>query len=262
MRDNLILTSALAALMASGGVAAQVAESPAPLAEAEVLPLAQWAYDPVYAGGWSAEAMLDAEVYGPTGEEIGEMENIVVGPDGMIQAIIIEVGGFWDIGDTHVAVPWDQVEIAPRLERVVVPVTEESVEDYGLYGEGGLYGDQTYFTAEDVDQAQVVDDDLVTGPRLWKVSELLDDNVVLEGGVGYGYVRDMIFDEAGSVEAVVVNPDVGYGVAGPYAYPFYGYGYGWRPGLDYYGLPYGREDLADLEPFEYERLEPGFAEIE
>lgn len=42
---------------------------------------------------------------------------------------------------------------------------------------------------------------------------------------------------------------------GLYTYPYYGYGYGWNPGLGYYDLPYAREDIAELEPLDYERFE-------
>ena len=33
------------------------------------------------------------------------------------------------------------------------------------------------------------------------------------------------------------------------------YGYGFRPGYDYYALPYGQEEVAGLEPFDYDRFE-------
>lgn len=45
--------------------------------------------------------------------------------------MVAEVGGFWDIGDTHVAVPWAQVDVQ-SYDRIVVPVTEETVDDYQL----------------------------------------------------------------------------------------------------------------------------------
>ena len=42
------------------------------------------------------------EVYGETGEEAGEVEDLIIGPDGALQAVIVEVGGFLDIGDTQI----------------------------------------------------------------------------------------------------------------------------------------------------------------
>lgn len=64
--------------------------------------LADWNYDELYQPGtWTAERMFDAEVIGLNGDEIGSVENIVIGTGGKAEAIIAEVGGFWDIGDTH-----------------------------------------------------------------------------------------------------------------------------------------------------------------
>ena len=213
--------------------------------------LDEWGYGGLYEGTWAAQQVLDAPVYGPTGDEIGEVENVLVGTNGTVEGIIAEVGGFWDIGDTHVRVPWTEVEVAFENgePRVQVPVTEATVEDYDLYG--GIGG-----------EFRVVDDDDPYTPRGWRATELIDDYVTLGEGQRYGWVEDLVFDQAGRLEAVVV--DAAYGAAyGPYAYPFYGYGYGFRPGYNYYGLPYGEEEVAGMEPFEYERFEGvGEAEVE
>jgi sporulation protein YlmC with PRC-barrel domain len=208
--------------------------------------LDEWGYGGLYEGTWAAQQLLDAPVYGPTGDEIGEVENVLVGTNGTVEGIIAEVGGFWDIGDTHVRVPWSEVEVAWGGEdepRVTIPVTEETVEGYDLYG--GVAG-----------EFRVVDDDDPYTPRSWRVTELIDDYVTLEGGARYGWVEDLLFDQAGRLKAVVV--DAAYGPAyGPYAYPFFGYGYGFYPGYDYYDLPYSEDEIAGagLEPFEYERFE-------
>ncbi len=214
-----------------------------------VVALTEWRYDELYQQGWRGEQLLDAEVYGPTGEEIGDVENVILDGEGRIVSIIAEIGGFWDIGDTHINVPWNQVEVAPNFERVTIPVTEENVEEFGLFGENNL------LTRRQAGQLAEVDDDLATAGRTWKLSELVDDYVTLRGGIGYGYVEDAIFGQDGRLQAVLVNRDVAYGVGGPYAYPFYGYGRGFDPGLDYYEMPYGEGEVADMEPFEYERMD-------
>ena len=248
---KLLTLTAMALVMGSVAPAlAQQAETQAQdtQGQVDVVPgyavgLDQWGYEGLYEeGAWTAEQLLDAEVYGPTGDEIGEVENIVVGTDGAVDALIAEVGGFWDIGDTHVRVPWSEIDVSFENgeANVQVPVTEETVEDYDLFG--GIGG-----------EFRVVDDDEPFTPRGWRVTELINDYVTLEGGVRYGWVEDLVFDEAGRLEAVVV--DAAYGVYGPYAYPYYGYGYGFRPGYPYYELPYGEAEVAELEPFDYEQLE-------
>lgn len=42
-------------------------------------------------------------------------------------------------------------------------------------------------------------------------------------------------------------------MSGPYPYPWRTHP-GWEPGADYYDLPYMRNEIAELGPFDYERL--------
>jgi len=212
----------------------------------------------LYASGISGEALLDADVYGSDGvemtEEIGEVETVLVGPDGRIRAVIVEVGGFLDIGDTHVAVPWDQVDFVAG-DAVSVPLDEERMENYG-----GLYdAETTLFTLQSALEAPVPGfDDVATGARIWRLEELIDDYAVLGSGAGWGFVDDVVIGEDGAILSVVVEPDVSYGVGGPYAYPFMGYEVGWHPGYDYFQIPGDAPRGDDLAVFEADRLRGGW----
>src|SRR5512145_81447 len=88
--------------------------------EAEVVPLADWGYDELYTSGQSVDEMLDADVVGPTGEEIGDVENILFRADGKVLSVIAEIGGFIDIGDTHVSVPWEEVKVSAGGEELTI----------------------------------------------------------------------------------------------------------------------------------------------
>jgi hypothetical protein len=76
---------------------------------------------------------------------------------------------------------------------VEVPVDEDNVPEFSLF-EG--------------------DEEVTTGPRAWRASELLNDYVSLQDSPRYGIVDDIVIDRQGRVQAVVVYPDVTYGVAG------------------------------------------------
>lgn len=182
--------------------------------------------------GWSAEELLDEEVYGETGEVIGEVEDFIVGPDGNILTVVIEGGGFLDIGDSHVAVPWDQVRRVGTAS-ITVPLTDDNLDQYGLFA--GV-------------------DDVTTQPQNWRLRNLIGDYLTLEGGGGYGYVQDVIFSQDGKIEAVVAEPAYGYGYGrAPLAFPYYGAGY--DPYQAYYATPYTQAQLKDVSPFNYGRLE-------
>lgn len=85
----------------------------------------------------------------------------------------------------------------------------------------------------------------------WRISKLIG-GYAYPADAGYDRVEDVVINPAGEVLAVVVDPDVTYGLDGYYAWPFYGFDYGFDPGLDYYEVPYGEDEVAELEPFDYE----------
>lgn len=217
----------------------------------EVIALNSWGYDDIYAEGLSYERMIDdADVLGPTGEEIGDVENVLIDDTGQAVALIAEVGGFWDIGDTHVSVPWSEIEISVGGDEIMIPVREETVDDYWV-GDGA-----GFFFRDEAQSAQVVDDDLQTGANVWKATDLVGDYAYLTGNDAYGYVNDLIFTSDGKLDAVVVNAR-GAGAPGYYAYPYTGYGVGWNPGAARYDMPYARDDIAVIETFEYDRMQRG-----
>lgn len=230
--DKVLMTTAIALVLAVPGVAPASAESQQTTGDGDKIDIVTWAQEDLYTEGWTAEQLFDQEVYGETGEEAGEVEDLIIGPDGALQAAIVEAGGFLDIGDTHYRVPWEDVKLTPDLEGVQIPVTADNVEEYSIFPE---------------------DEEEDAPERGFRASELMNDYVSLADYPGYGMVQDLVFQN-GELTAVVVYPSAGYGVYGPYAYPWRGYGYGWEPGDDYYRLPYTRDEIAELGPFDYDRL--------
>jgi sporulation protein YlmC with PRC-barrel domain len=168
----------------------------------------------VHEKGWTAEQLFEQEVYRETGEEAGEVEDLISGPDGALRAVIVEAGGFLDFGDTHYRVPWEDVQLTPDLEGISVPVSAENMEKYSI------------FLENQEDAAE----------RGFSTRELMNDYLSVTDYPSYGMVQDLVLQD-GELSAIVVYPDVGYGVYGPYAYPWYGYQYGWEPGAEAYELP-------------------------
>ncbi|SFO92543.1 PRC-barrel domain-containing protein [Tranquillimonas alkanivorans] len=236
----LLKTTSAAALLVAAAGAAQAQDD----AMGEIVPLTGWNPDEVAQDAWNISAMMDSEVYGVGGEEIGEVEDVIIGPDGRLVAIVAEVGGFWDIGDTHIGVPWDEVEFGSPYQSVMIPVTEENVEEYDVYEMSGLPGSAL---GEQVTAG--LDDAELT--RAWRASELIGDYARMMGENDerqvYGYVMDMLVDD-GEVVATLVNPTPSYGY-GVYGYPAYtDYGAGWDPGSPYYDMPYTMDDIEGIQP--------------
>ncbi len=199
----------------------------------EITPLTD--YDPTQIeGAWSADNMRDADVLGEDGDTVGYVQNLVLSSDGSVSHVVIETDNWFDLADRAIAVPWENVDLTPEEEGIMVPMDEDEMNDFTLF-------------ADDMTMA--------TEGENYRASDVLDDYVTLDDGTGYGYVTDLIFDQGGALQSVVVSPDVGFGGAdGLYAYPYYGTEFGYEPyGYDY-NLRYDEGAVTEYQPFDYESV--------
>jgi sporulation protein YlmC with PRC-barrel domain len=103
-----------------GTTAAPATRAPAPGAVA-VAPAAG-----TYPVARDIEKFMGKDIYGANGKDVGDLENVLVSPDGRVRAAIIEFGGFLGIGEHKVAVPWDQLNV--QSDRMTVNMTEDQVK--------------------------------------------------------------------------------------------------------------------------------------
>lgn len=164
------------------GLAAAIALAAAPAAAQD----AGWSYQDAYAG-WRGTAIVGADVHGAFGEEVGDVEDLILGADGAIDQVVIEAGGVLEVGDTEFGVPWSQVRVAPEVERVMIPLSEEQVEDAT-----GWRAPERLETA-------------APGDDQWSMRALLDQPVDLEGDADFGEVEDLIFRRDGALLAIVIE---------------------------------------------------------
>ena len=94
-----------------------------------------------------------------TGDNIGEVNDVVIGPDGKVEAIVVGVGGFLGIGEKNVALKFDALkwqQDGTGDQWIVVDATKESLEalpdfdrsgyeptaaDSAMNNDGGAAGD-------------------------------------------------------------------------------------------------------------------------
>lgn len=208
----------------------------------------EWSYAPIYEkGGFRAEKMLEAKVFGTQGAEIGDIKNILLDQKNQIVGVIAEVGGMWDSGDRHISVPWDEVVFSEN--GVEIPVQQDNVEEYDIFREF----DEAYVSEQELERIKEVEEDVALGPRTWKITDVLHDYVRMKDGTDYGLITDALFAKDGVMQAIIIKPANTETGQGPRAYPFYGYPQGWRPGDRHYVLPFAREDIETLPVFEYEK---------
>jgi len=135
MIRKLLATTALATLIASGAYA-QDTTQPMQTQPTEMAPgTTQMPETPmvIKAQGNLASKVIGKAVYNGTGDEaqkIGSVNDLVITPDGQVQALVIGVGGFLGIGQKDVAIEYDLAQWAERDNDrwLVVETTAEALK--------------------------------------------------------------------------------------------------------------------------------------
>ncbi|MFW5639858.1 MAG: PRC-barrel domain-containing protein [Thermodesulfobacteriota bacterium] len=81
-----------------------------------------------------AMKIVGMDLRGQTGDEIGEVDNVIVTPDERVFAVL-SVGGFWGIGDERVLVPLEDLRLTGN-DYVIYPGTQEELEALPTFREG------------------------------------------------------------------------------------------------------------------------------
>ncbi len=90
--------------------------------------------NPIY--GLRADELTDRDVVDANGEDIGDVEDVVIGRGDNTAYAIIEFGGILGIGDKEVAIPLDQLTLISE-DQVLLKggITEEQLEQFPDYNE-------------------------------------------------------------------------------------------------------------------------------
>jgi sporulation protein YlmC with PRC-barrel domain len=95
-------------------------------------------------GEVKSEDLVGTTVYGANDENIGEINDIVLGQDGKVDAVIIDVGGFLGVGEKPVAVGFDKLTfMADKSGKkyLYTKFTKEQLEAQTAYDKGS-YAEQ------------------------------------------------------------------------------------------------------------------------
>lgn len=80
-----------------------------------------------------AEQLIGKEVRSSGGQDMGEIENLIVDAKGQIKGLVVQWGGFLGIGDKERVVPWNQVKYDHSTERVTIDMTKEQIRALPQY---------------------------------------------------------------------------------------------------------------------------------
>jgi len=93
----------------------------APMTANETTPGAESAATP-------AVSLIGHPVQNPQGEQLGEVDTLLVTSDGQVTAIIVGTGGLMGIGKDRYEIPWSQVELRNNGKYVVVDVAKDQIK--------------------------------------------------------------------------------------------------------------------------------------
>ena len=141
-REDLEAAPAYLALDRTGQTPVGAAPPAAPAAEAQPVDTAerprvgiaqpQEGFATVEWSTLSVDQLRSAEVYDINNERVSGISDILFGADGIVEAVLIDVGGFLGIGQRSVAISMDQLEIQGKEDlsnlRVYLAITEQQLE--------------------------------------------------------------------------------------------------------------------------------------
>jgi sporulation protein YlmC with PRC-barrel domain len=217
--------------------------------------------------------LIDRGVFNDQGEEISEVDDVVIRRNGRIKRVTIEVGGFLDIGDKLIALPLKMVQIQEKGQ-IVVGMSQAQLEkkeefDYFKHGLEPYYyyyptrpyrrpyspyyhynrppaydygpPDARYPSPQPYNWAYY--------PRRFLASTVLDRRIINQDGKEIGEVKDLILDIANNkVFKIVidVNKDT-FGKEGYVAAPYK------QMGFSSYNLIYDMsiKELRNLPEYDY-----------
>lgn len=94
-------------------------------------------YAPVDFESFDFTTLEGATIYGSQDETVGDVSDLVLADGGVIEAVVVGIGGFLGIGEREVAIPFDRLSILQGEEqddvRVYVNATREELEGMSAY---------------------------------------------------------------------------------------------------------------------------------
>jgi sporulation protein YlmC with PRC-barrel domain len=80
------------------------------------------------AAGRETIDIVGRDVLDLSSERIGQITNVLVGPAGRVEAVVLSTGGILGLGGREYEVPWDRIAMSPDGQDVMVGIAKGDVE--------------------------------------------------------------------------------------------------------------------------------------
>ena len=71
------------------------------------------------ASEWRGSKLIGASIYGPDNKSIGDINDVLIGNDGRVTAVVVGVGGFLGVGEKNVALPFQALNVERKADGTV-----------------------------------------------------------------------------------------------------------------------------------------------
>lgn len=80
------------------------------------------------AAGRGVIDIVGRDVLDQENERIGRVTNVLIGPAGRVDAVVLSTGGVLGLGSREYEVPWDRIAMSPDGQDVMVGIAKDDVE--------------------------------------------------------------------------------------------------------------------------------------
>ena len=86
------------------------------------------------ASEWRGSKLIGASVYGPDKKSIGDINDVLIGNDGRVTAVVVGVGGFLGVGEKNVALPFQALDVERKadstsIDKITVNYTKDQLKN-------------------------------------------------------------------------------------------------------------------------------------
>jgi sporulation protein YlmC with PRC-barrel domain len=158
-----------------------------------------------------AGKLIGQDVVDANGDTVGEIDSVIVDSNGEVQNVVIDVSG-WLQSEKLIAVPWTDLQISSDNKAVASNITKESATAAETYAyadpanKGKVFTDDTVTgTGTGTDTGMALGTPIKNGDGSINASQLMGLNVENPNGDKVGEIGEVILDDGGQVEGVVVD---------------------------------------------------------
>ena len=80
-----------------------------------------------------ADTLVGKNVENTNGDDIGEIDSVIIDKDGQVAAVIVAVGGFLGMGEHEVALNWNELNIQGDGEAITTAMTKDQLKALPQY---------------------------------------------------------------------------------------------------------------------------------